>query len=280
MTAKLNATQKLLLIASIYILFEIIAQYLSQVGVHFISPSPRDLMVFQHSPFITNAFTMAAVITIAVALFMYSSAVQRKTDHEIGNTSIVLFFFIFMPLIAYLFSSESMPHILALSFMPSACYWAFCHKHFPTKFEKNETRGRHHFRNLLFKHQKCCPVTKEDNLAMLHAVHIKPWKKSSDDEKECENNGFLFAPHVAMLFKEGFISFTDEGDMLIADKETENTLKRWNIPLDTNIGEIDPDTLYYLEFQRMNIFEQHLIHKPYRNSCFPNRYKPEVRRRV
>lgn len=117
-------------------------------------------------------------------------------------------------------------------------------------------RGQAKFRSRLIKQDKCCRITGETNKHNLRASHIKPWKESNNVERLDPRNGFLLAPHIDLLFDKGFVSFSDLGDLLVADDATRKTLSRWHIALDANIGKIHPDSVGYLEYHRKNIFKK------------------------
>lgn len=71
---------------------------------------------------------------------------------------------------------------------------------------------------------RCC-VTGLAVPSLLRASHIKPWAKCvSDDERLDVFNGLLLAPHVDALFDGGWISFTDQGQVLVS-KELSSTAR-------------------------------------------------------
>jgi hypothetical protein len=51
---------------------------------------------------------------------------------------------------------------------------------------------------------------------VLRASHIKPWKKSSNDERLDPENGLLLLANIDILFEKGFVSFDDDGCMLVS----------------------------------------------------------------
>lgn len=78
--------------------------------------------------------------------------------------------------------------------------------------------GQDLFRSALldFWQGRCC-VTGLAVPALLRASHIKPWAKcSSDNERLDVFNGFLLAPHLDALFDGGWISFSDQGGLLVS----------------------------------------------------------------
>lgn len=49
------------------------------------------------------------------------------------------------------------------------------------------------------------------------ASHIKPWGQSNNQERLDVNNGLLLCPNHNSLFDKGYISFEDNGTILISD---------------------------------------------------------------
>jgi len=45
--------------------------------------------------------------------------------------------------------------------------------------------------------------------------HIKPWRSSSNVERLDGSNGLMLAPHVDLLFDQGYISFENNGDVIV-----------------------------------------------------------------
>lgn len=63
-----------------------------------------------------------------------------------------------------------------------------------------------------------CPVTNSDLKNILIASHIVPWSESNDEERLDVENGILLSPNVDALFDKHFISFQDDGSILISKK--------------------------------------------------------------
>jgi HNH endonuclease len=78
-------------------------------------------------------------------------------------------------------------------------------------------RGQGAFRKDLDKRwNDACAVTNCSIRDVLRASHIKPWKKSSNDERLDPENGLLLLANIDILFEKGFVSFDDDGRMLIS----------------------------------------------------------------
>jgi putative restriction endonuclease len=75
--------------------------------------------------------------------------------------------------------------------------------------------GQGNFRRNVIRLWGSCSVTGLQNVSLLHASHIKPWKDSNNDERLSPYNGFLLIPDYDFLFDRGYISFKDNGNVLI-----------------------------------------------------------------
>lgn len=52
----------------------------------------------------------------------------------------------------------------------------------------------------------------------LVASHIKPFVKSSEEESYDPENGLLLSQNMDGLFDKGYISFNDDGSIILSDK--------------------------------------------------------------
>lgn len=99
-------------------------------------------------------------------------------------------------------------------------------------------RGQGLFKIKVRRIEKACRVTGVTDPRNLRASHIKPWKDCTDQERLSGHNGLMLAPHVDHLFDRGFISFTDDGDLIIAPTLDRTILARWGIPEVLNVGSL------------------------------------------
>jgi hypothetical protein len=74
-----------------------------------------------------------------------------------------------------------------------------------------------------------CAVTGCSIPSVLRASHIKPWSKSSNEERLNPANGILLAAHVDALFDSGLISFSDAGKILMSSS-IRPQIKRLELP--------------------------------------------------
>ena len=104
--------------------------------------------------------------------------------------------------------------------------------------------------------EKGCRVTGVTERRHLRASHIKPWVRSSIAEKLDGYNKLLLAPHVDHLFDRGYISFADDGAMLISPKLDRVVLERWGIDPERNFGAFTPEQRVYLASHRAERFRK------------------------
>ena len=69
---------------------------------------------------------------------------------------------------------------------------------------------------LLEKWNGACAVTGLAEPALLMASHAKPWKLASNMERLDGDNGLPLIPNLDKLFDKGFISFADDGAVMIS----------------------------------------------------------------
>jgi hypothetical protein len=117
-------------------------------------------------------------------------------------------------------------------------------------------RGQGVFRDNVESREPKCRITGVSNPRYLTASHIKPWRKSSDTEKIDGNNGLMLAPHVDFLFDRGFISFEDDGTLIVSDLIEDGALESWGIPPEMNVGSFSPEQAVFLKFHRENVLKK------------------------
>ena len=85
------------------------------------------------------------------------------------------------------------------------------------------------FRDLLLKRYNKCCLCGMENHTLLIASHIKPWAESETKEKSDVNNGFLMCPNHDKLFDKGYITFDNDGKIIISKRLTENDMVSLNV---------------------------------------------------
>jgi predicted restriction endonuclease len=94
-----------------------------------------------------------------------------------------------------------------------------------------------------------------ENHTLLTASHIKPWIESEPKEKLDVDNGFLMCPNHDKLFDKGYITFDDEGNIIISDSLKENDRLFLNVN-DKMYIELTEKNKMYLKFHRENVFKK------------------------
>jgi len=118
-------------------------------------------------------------------------------------------------------------------------------------------RGQGLFRSNVQKLEERCRITKVDRPEHLRASHCKPWRdcKNSDERLDGEN-GLLLTPSIDHLFDRGFISFDDNGELLVSPVAHKVSLQRMGISTDkaVNVGNFSKGQRKYLDFHRNYVF--------------------------
>ena len=121
----------------------------------------------------------------------------------------------------------------------------------------NARIGQGAYRQKLLNESSECIITRVNDERVLMASHIKPWSISNDNEKIDPNNGLILTPTYDKLFDQGFISFTDDGNIMISPyisplnikKLNLSPNKKYNLPKSTK-------RFSYLIYHRENIFKK------------------------
>ena len=102
-----------------------------------------------------------------------------------------------------------------------------------------------------------CALTGLAIPALLRASHAKPWADcESDDERLNVFNGFLLSAHFDALFDAGFISFTDDGRLLISPNLTDQDKILLGLESPSTLRWISPRHLPFLGRHRARVFRE------------------------
>ncbi len=117
-------------------------------------------------------------------------------------------------------------------------------------------RGQGTFRENVMRHEKGCRLTGISSPQLLIASHIKPWRSCSDGFERLDgNNGLLLSPNVDLLFDKGFISFCDDGKVIVSAHVDKSDIIR--LGLDSAISKAHTafrvEQLAYLDYHRKNV---------------------------
>lgn len=115
------------------------------------------------------------------------------------------------------------------------------------------------FRRRLLGYERECRLTGVRDLRFVRASHIKPWSKATSSERVDGCNGLLLTPTADHLFDQGWISFTNAGQLLCSRFLSRNVGE--HLGLDLRTGRKCGSTFLatqrgYLEYHRDEVFEK------------------------
>lgn len=101
--------------------------------------------------------------------------------------------------------------------------------------------------------KEICYLEKLDYPSLV-ASHIKPFKKSNPSEQYDKNNGLLLSRGMDALFDKGYISFNDDGTIILSDRLSEDVKEHLkNYSLDPIV--LNEQRLEYLHYNREFVFK-------------------------
>ena len=121
--------------------------------------------------------------------------------------------------------------------------------------------GQQQFRKKVIEHMPQCPFTKISDERLLIASHIKPYRTCIDENKVEEAtdffNGLALSPTYDKLFDQGYITFSNIGELICGTQLTAYTWERLKInPNAKNVMRIYPENReQYLQYHRQNVFQ-------------------------
>lgn len=118
-------------------------------------------------------------------------------------------------------------------------------------------RGQGVFRLAVERLGAACRVTGLRHAQLLVASHIKPWRScTTADERLDGSNGLMLAPHIDRLFDRGFITFTDDGRVLVSPHIDDGVLQSLGCDglRNRNVGPFSPSQQVYLAYHREHEF--------------------------
>lgn len=123
------------------------------------------------------------------------------------------------------------------------------------KAAENHRKKQTQYRRELLDEMPACIITKVTEDRILEACHIKPYSVCNDDEKYDPHNGLVMTPTYHKLFDMGFISFNDNGTIIISPFLSNMNKKRLELE-DNKQYRIPKTCATYLAYHRTNIYNQ------------------------
>jgi predicted restriction endonuclease len=110
--------------------------------------------------------------------------------------------------------------------------------------------GQGKFRQTLINYWSVCAVTGCKEEGLLRASHIKPWAKATLVERLSLYNGLLLSPALDACFDSGYVSFDDDGRILISERFRAEDAYALGINADMRLKRVEPEHKKYLAFHR------------------------------
>lgn len=124
--------------------------------------------------------------------------------------------------------------------------------------------GASKYRKEVIEHMMQCPFTKISDDRLLIASHIKPYniciKENKLNEATDYLNGLALSPTYDKLFDQGYITFTDKGELICGTQLSAYTWEKLHInPNAKNVMRIYPEKREnYLKFHRTYVFQDNV----------------------
>jgi hypothetical protein len=125
----------------------------------------------------------------------------------------------------------------------------------PTEKEEliRARRGQGIFRRRVMNMEPYCRLTGVSDARFLRASHIRPWADSDNQQRLDGNNGLMLSPHVDHLFDGGYISFEQNGRVLVAS-DINSVLEDWALPIEAIGSPFSDEQEHYLAYHRVHCF--------------------------
>ena len=111
-------------------------------------------------------------------------------------------------------------------------------------------KGQGIYRKNVSDIEKACRVTGTSDASFLIASHIKPWSKSENSERLDGHNGLMLAPHIDRLFDRGYISFEDDGGLILSSQLPDAVRVKWDVVQKTARIPFSAAQARYLNYHR------------------------------
>lgn len=113
-------------------------------------------------------------------------------------------------------------------------------------------RGQGLFRQNVMRIERACRVTGVSRPEHLVASHTKPWRDCDNAERLDGENGFVLTPTIDHLFDKGFISFENNGRLIVSPRADSTSLRKMGIDPETiiNVGAFSAGQRKFLDYHK------------------------------
>lgn len=115
--------------------------------------------------------------------------------------------------------------------------------------------GQGWFRERQIAYWKECAITDCNEVSLLRASHIKPWRYSNNKERLDLYNGLLLSPNLDLLFDKGFITFDKNGDIIISRKLSQKNILSLGITKNMSV-KLHKQHIPYIKWHKKNVFQK------------------------
>jgi predicted restriction endonuclease len=132
------------------------------------------------------------------------------------------------------------------------------------KIKKSYRIGQERYRKAVIEYMPQCPFSKITDERLLIASHIKPYsaciKENREDQALDYLNGLALSPSYDRLFDQGYITFSDNGELICGTQLSPYTWDKLNInPTAINKMRIFPESREdYLDYHRKHVFQDEI----------------------
>ena len=129
------------------------------------------------------------------------------------------------------------------------------------EIKKSYRIGQEKYRRAVIEYMPQCPFSKITDERLLIASHIKPYnaciKEKREDHALDYLNGLALSPTYDRLFDQGYITFSDNGELICGTQLSSYTWEKLSInPTAKNKMRIFPENReYYLDYHRKHVFQ-------------------------
>lgn len=101
-----------------------------------------------------------------------------------------------------------------------------------------------------------CAVTGFDNTRVLIASHIVPWKDATDEQRLDVDNGILLSPTYDALFDKHFVSFDENGKIMLGHEISRSNFDKIGVTGNESITDLSDGNQNYLEAHRTKMMNR------------------------
>ena len=126
----------------------------------------------------------------------------------------------------------------------------------PLKNERGDTarKGQEKYREQVFNRYSYCVVTHVTDPNLLVACHIKGYAECNLDEQYDKFNGLTMTPTIHSLFDMGYLTFDDNGKMVLSDFFRNNDRRCLNLFGKTIRIELAKESIPYIQWHNEHTF--------------------------